>query len=553
MGFILTAAGVRVLRQPQGVERSGQQQQNHDRNPSAAGGGAMLGHTVEAPKALLLDGASLSIMMAAMIQPRQTTDRRPLALLAALLALHVATNLIWLAQTTSVEIGLPHNHLFQALDHALDLPGDGAWGQPDSFVYPLSSFFVRLLGPSYLSVTFVHTFFFLIAILGVFCLGRALRDSWTGLSAATLFSFMPAAYGMSRLYSDLPLATAAAAWALWALWRAARGWIWGWALAGALIVVAAYGMFVPSNTVLIALALAGPTCAALVAAYRRSGRGGRVVVAAVFAFVAGVTLLQIVSGALFENYYFKESARFADVSLWRHPHYVITQLVLLGGYVLRPLLALALIVGTVLAFRNKSEGRWFLLLGVVVPLVVLTLVPKRKDLNLFPLLPAAAVLTAMGLAQLRRARPLIAGLVAVAFLQFAYHTVTPYSPARLVDALRLSPGLEAPPYPWATAPYRHPPAHRAASAIVAEAARRYPPATRSTVHLVSMEEPRNDALQFELALMDRRIIYHGPEWQGGEPAVKGDLLLVPAGVPVPPGAEKIAATAFYGLYLPNSE
>ncbi len=480
-------------------------------------------------------------------------DPRPYRLLAALVAGHIVVNIVWLAMTSSVDIGLPHNHLYQALAHALDIDGARPWGNPHSYLYAFSALGVRMLGPSYLSVTLVHSMFFALAIVAVFLLGRDLAGPWGGLTAAALFSLTPAAYGMSRLFGDLPLATAITAWCMWALWRAGRGGAWGWALCGALILAGVYGLLVPSNAALIGLALLGPFCVALPTAYRRSRRAGRVAIVVVLGLLAGGALLQVVGGGLFESYYFKESARFAEASLWRHPRFAIAQLVLLGGYVLGPLLFVALAAATVIAFARQAEGRWVLLAGVVLPLLVLTIVPKRKDLNLFAILPAITVLTAIGLMQLRRARVIVVGLLTLALVSFFWHSFTPRQPTRMIDRLGLAAALEAPPYPWVTAPHRDPQARRVAVMIRDNMIRRRP---TGEIAVLSLECTSDDTLRFELALMERRMrLLQLCEEENPAAAWRAaNCLLIPSGAPPPAGAEKIAAAASYGLFTnPNAE
>lgn len=471
-------------------------------------------------------------------------DRRAVAALAALAAGHLAVNLVWLAQTTSVDIGLPHNHLYQALAQALDLSGARTWGNPHSVVYALSSFFVALFGPSYGSLTVVHSAFFVATLGAVYLLGRDLAGPWAGFAAAALASLTPGLYGAARLYSDLPLGTAVTAWALWLLWRSG-GLARPWPLVAlaALLVAGLSQLFVPSNAALIALALVGPALVALLAKPPTDDTSSRL---RRFA-LAGLTLLAVLAGLavvapdlLSPGYYAQESARFGDASLALHPHYAITQLVLLGGYVVRPVLFAALLLGAALLLRRRDDGRWFLLLAVLVPLLVLTIVPKRKDLNLFPLLPAIAVLTAVGLAKWKHGRIALTALLVVAVAQFGWNSFTPRTVPRAIAWLGLDDALEAPPYPWTTAPQADPPQHQLAVAVVAHAGGQ---------DVLSLGCATDDTLRFELALLDRRIRLRQRCEESAAAAALDDatLLVIPQGEATPAGFVEVWGGPLYSL------
>jgi 4-amino-4-deoxy-L-arabinose transferase-like glycosyltransferase len=474
-----------------------------------------------------------------------SVDRRTWLALAALIALHLGVNLVWLARTTSVDIGLPHNHLYQALAHAEGIEGARTWGNPDSPLYALSDLTVALLGRSYLAVTLPQTLLFFAALLGVFLLARAMAGPGAGIVAAALASFTPALFGMSRLYSDLPFGVALTAWCLWLLWRG-RAALWPWPVAAALALLGARAFFVPSNGPLVWLTLVGPALAAWLVFWRDRPTARRGLLALT---LLGATLAAylVFTGALDPAYYVAESGRFAAASLLDHPHFALSQFVLLGGYILGPLLAVAFVVGTFLAVRGRPEGRWFLLLAVLIPLVVLTIVPKRKDLNLFALLPAIAVLTAVGLAQLRRVRLWVAPLLVAALALFCWQSFTPREPAHLIRALDLEAALEAPPYPWADAPHADPPAHRVARAIVAA----LPPDETGLVY--SLDCVSDDTLRFELAVLAPGVrLRQACEEENAPPPPEADLLLTPGNLGPPPGWEPFENLGFYLLSKPAS-
>jgi len=465
-------------------------------------------------------------------------------LLGGLLLFHLLFNLYWLSATTSVDIGLPHNHLYQALAHAEGIEGARTWGNPDSLIYPLSTLAVRLGGPSYLSVACVHTLFFLLAMIGVYVLARELADPAAGLLAAALFGLTPAAFGISRVYSDLAFGMAVSAWALWLLWRTCGATRLFPALSlAALLPLGLSQMFVPSHGMLILLMLAGPAAVALFGRNEATAWSKRVLVAGSALIILIVAALLSLPHPFDVSYYSGESSRFAEASLIRHPRFLFSMLVLLIGYVQGPLLGGAFLFGAITAFVRRARGRWFLLSAIVPTVVALTIVPKRKDMNLFALLPALAVLTAVGLWHLRQRRLrriIIVALLLAAFGHFLYGSLTPHQPTVLIDRLGMRAAYEAPPYPWANAPYRDPAVHREATALV-EAAGTLESA--EPLRVLSTACAMDDTLRFELALLSRRLeLTQLCEIEEPAPILaSADLLLLPAPPTLPESEIRLAA------------
>lgn len=480
-------------------------------------------------------------------------QRRPghLWLLGGLLLFHLAFNSYWLSATTSVDIGLPHNHLYQALAHAEGIAGARTWGNPDSLIYPLSSLSARLFGPSYFSIAFVHTLFFLLALVGAYLLAGELAGPPAGLLAAALLSLTPAAFGLSRVYSDLACGMMIGAWSLWLLWRTrAATRLFPALLLAALLPCGMAQMFVPSHGMLIVLMLAGPAAVALLGRTEEASWTRKALVAG-----AALTMLAVAASLCLPrpfdlSYYAGESSRFTAASLSRHPGFVFSMLLLWAAYVQGPLLFGALLFGAATAFVRRARGRWFLSAAIVPTLVVLTIVPKRKDMNLFCLLPALAVLTAVGLMRIRHRgwrRVFIGVLLCAAFGQFLYGSLAPRRPAGLIERLGLREAYEAPPYPWMSPPEREAPVHRTAAAL-AEAAASLAPQPQP-VRIATTGCAMDDTLRFELALQSRRLelVQLCEVEQPAAVLTEADMLLLPAPVALAEDETRLSAWLDAGL------
>jgi hypothetical protein len=237
-----------------------------------------------------------------------------------------------------------------------------------------------------------------LALASLYGLGRRLADSETGAWAALFFATAPfVVFSLTNFQLDLPLA-AMVALALYALVRSEAFADPRWTLG--LGIVCGLGMLTkPPFATYVLPPLLWPLWRAL----RGGDRGRRLASAAMALAVAVLLALPWYGPRLFGlpmqilNRSFKQAAQqqnpepLTSVALLYYPRTLPTQIGLLGG---------ALLLWGLWAVRKRRETRAILWLATLGPFVLFSLIQNKNLRYTLPILPAAALVAAVGLRSL---------------------------------------------------------------------------------------------------------------------------------------------------------
>ncbi len=409
----------------------------------------------------------------------------PFALLLALLAFHVTVNVVWLATDPDPATNR-HSSEHTALLHYLVLkgyppvvthgprpayrvtwpsePGRGA-GDVEPLLQPFrmatdpgwvpmclfhltSVLLACLLGLSYTSMTLAGTVFFVITVGSVYALGRRLGDPWIGLLAAFVVASYPFVFGCPRQYFVYSSTTSMTALAV-ALLVCSEG-LRRPVMAALAAVAISLGMRAGESgteATLLLVNLAGPLCIAAGLAVRpvlaprgaRSYRGllGFALFLAVLLPTMGLKwyLTEFVTHTLLLNLRMGGSSDAAvAVSLPRDTlgFYTVHLRELTLVQIRSAPLLLAAMGGIVWQGSDwRNPNTWTLATWILAPTILLSALVQKNPWYLSPILPALAVLTALGLDALRgRTRRIAVGVVVAAgIVQFAWMTAFPNASA----------------------------------------------------------------------------------------------------------------------------
>ncbi len=347
--------------------------------------------------------------------------RRPRVALAALWLAVSATAVVWMAIDRRPPEWDHANHLERAVDcyRSLRIVSDSGVREileASSFYPPVVTCTTGLLYLVFpvapLTAQAVMLGFLGLAVACLYGLGRRLADVETGLWAAFFFATAPfVVFSLTNFQLDLPLA-ATVALALYALVRTEDFSVPRWVLG----LGAALGLGILTKPP-FAIYMAPPLVFTLWRVLRSADRRRRLCWAAVSLAVGGALALPWYGPRLFGlpmqilNRSFKQAAEqqnpepLTATALLFYPRTLPTQLGLLAGL---------LLLWGLWALRKNRAARPVLWLATLGPFVVFSLIQNKNLRYTLPILPAAALVAAIGLRSLPAVWRRVAGLAAVA-------------------------------------------------------------------------------------------------------------------------------------------
>ena len=347
--------------------------------------------------------------------------RLPRVALAALWLAVSATAAVWMAIDRRPPEWDHANHLERAVDcyRSLRIVSDSGVSEileASSFYPPVATCTAGLLYLVFpiapLTAQAVMMGFLGLAVACLYGLGRRLADVETGLWAAFFFATAPfVVFSLTNFQLDLPLA-ATVALALYALVRTEDFSVPRWALG----LGAALGLGILTKPP-FAIYMAPPLIWSLWRAQNAAERRRRLGWAAVSLAVGGALALPWYGPRLFGlpmqilNRSFKQAAEqqnpepLTATALLFYPRTLPTQLGLLAGL---------LLLWGLWALRKNRAARPVLWLATLGPFVVFSLIQNKNLRYTLPILPAAALVAAIGLRSLPSAWRRVAGWAAVA-------------------------------------------------------------------------------------------------------------------------------------------
>ena len=291
------------------------------------------------------------------------------------------------------------------------------------FFYATTLPFVWFVQPTVDAMLTVNVLYLGLLIFSTYGIGRMLVGGRAGLLAAFLVSMYPLIYGLSRYYlADVAL-TAVTAFAVFCLvWSQAFMRRWPSLLLGVTI-----GVGVLTKWTFIVF-LAGPLVVAVVMTLRHATRSRvtNMVLAGLISLVIGLpwflTNLEPLQ-AFLEFNRLLAAPQEGEAPVWSLESWTYYWRELLNQQVLLPFTLLALAGGVLALRRCRVNGYgWMLLSWVAVGYVASTLFINKDTRYTMPYLPALALISAIGLSQLRRAtvrHAWLALIVLYALVQFA--------------------------------------------------------------------------------------------------------------------------------------
>ena len=280
----------------------------------------------------------------------------------------------------------------------------GAWTWPKLF-YVYTALVNLLFGLTPLVTILSNIPVMALLIVSVYCLGATLGDRKTGLLVAFLVSFYPGVFGLSRKYGlDFPLG-AMVALSIAVLVRS-RGFNDGRKSILLGFIVGA-GMLVKGQIVIF---LAGPFLISLTTSLikEKPRRWTRVLH---FILMAGISLLISslwwwgIAGDLSRAYFghverdlsLPLNLAFPTLSFGWWTFYLFYSIIDIS-----PLLFIFFLLALPIFLLSKIEQKWMLLAWIIVPYIVWTVTFQKSYLYFFPSYPAFALITALGIARLKK-------------------------------------------------------------------------------------------------------------------------------------------------------
>jgi len=339
--------------------------------------------------------------------PEPLLARRPVLAVAALWLIVVALASTWVLIDRRPPEWDHANHLERAVDchRSLRIVADSGPREileASSFYPPVATcaagllYLVLPIAP--LTAQAVMMAFLALAMAALYGLGRRLADAETGVWAAFLFATAPfVVFSLTNFQLDLPLA-AMVAFAVYALVRSESFGNARWSLA--LGAVFGFGMLTKPP---FAIYAAPPVLWGLWCALRSPDRRRRLGWAAAALAIGALLALPWYGPRLFGlpmqilNRSFKQAAEqqnpepLTSAALSYYPRTLPTQLGLLGG---------ALLLWGLWALRKHRAARSLLWLATLAPFVLFSLIQNKNLRYTLPILPAAALVAAVGLRSL---------------------------------------------------------------------------------------------------------------------------------------------------------
>ena len=295
----------------------------------------------------------------------------------------------------------------------------GLWASDDyptevPLAYLLPAVVHKVSGGSLLATALTPQLFLAVMLFSVYGIGRRAGGPWIGVAAAVIAGGYPGVYLLARTHHH-SLATGAMAAALICLLAYSRGFtrLWICALAG---ITAYVSTLVPESMAfvgLIGLIVAGPFAMEFVRLIRRSRSRP---VDAIWGMI-GLALFLAPACHLVDltrfNTFINSGQNFladmtANARIGSHVPESLHGILPFFAYffnlsfdVGRPMMTLWLVAGAVLLWRAPRGERLSVALSVAVPLVLLSVMPKKGSWYITPLCPGFALITALGLRGLR--------------------------------------------------------------------------------------------------------------------------------------------------------
>lgn len=335
---------------------------------------------------------------------------------------------------------------------------EGYWNEP-SLSFFLPALLHALSGHRIEAAVLTPQLFLALTLLSVYGIGRRAGGPWTGLAAAAIASGYPGIVELAYTHHD-SMATGAMAIAVVCLLQYSDGFtrLWASALGGiALFVSSCVGESV-AGFMLVCLIVAGPLLVEWIRfALRIRGGWRRVLRAVAGQALFAAPLVLWFDGGRIGYFRTREGEAWGEMSaratIGSHvPEFLDGPLGLLAYFFeitfdfVQPLMTLWLIAGAVLLYRAPRGGRVAMMLSVAVPLVLLSVMPKKASWYILPILPSLAVLTALGLRGWRtgRMRTRMLGAAAACGIATAlFYSLAPPAWHSRLDADRISPSIKS--------------------------------------------------------------------------------------------------------------
>jgi 4-amino-4-deoxy-L-arabinose transferase-like glycosyltransferase len=345
------------------------------------------------------------------LDPHKRREAVLLSVLGLLWLSHVGANVFWLARDTRPPTYDMAGHASVTLRVANHIAAGELRPAARLLLvqnYPpllyLTAAPLAIVGPPTIdTLTLVNLFFLALLMLATYGIARELVGPDYGLVAGALVSLYPLVYGLSRqLLVDFPLTTTVTL-TVWLLLRAGRfdsSW-------RSLALGVALGFGVLSKTTFVSF-VAAPLLIAAVRALKQPSRRRLLnlgLAAATPAVMAARWYLPNLSNQLrFIRFQAFAAAAEGDPQVSSLASWLYYLSAAGEVQIMLPLLValLAAIVAVVLSRRLRSDWRvWMMLAWLAVPYVLVSLQPNKDPRYSMPLLPAAAVITALGLSTIR--------------------------------------------------------------------------------------------------------------------------------------------------------
>ena len=328
---------------------------------------------------------------------------------------------------------------------------------------PLSFFLPAVVhkvsGGSLMATALTPQLFLAVLLFSVYGIGRRAGGPWIGLAAAVMAGGYPGVYLLARTHHD-SLATGAMAAAVICMLVYSRGFsrLWICALAGTTAYVSTLMPESMAFVGLIGLIVAGPLAMEYVRLIRRSrSRPANAIWGMMGLAIFLAPACALVDLNRFGIFIGSGQSFLADMTanarVESHVPDSLHGVLPFFAYffniafdMARPVMTLWLVVGAVLLWRAPRGERLSVVLSVVVPLVLLSVMPKKGSWYITPLCPGLALITALGLRGIRslKLRRWALGLAAACGLLMPLHlALIPPHYRDLVDLDRIWPRIKA--------------------------------------------------------------------------------------------------------------
>ncbi len=394
----------------------------------------------------------------------------PLALLVAVVAGHACALGVWIRADGDATSGVCCGLALPVIEEMRERvtlagrTGESAW-HPDQGLIPLyATALFHALGRDPDTPLLAVLGAFALAQIFLFALGRELKGPWAGLLAATLMPLFPAIAFLTRRWDvQGPQLAILCAGALLAI--RSRGFTRPLSTAGfvVLVTLGAMSSCRETDNILVVFALASMATGGVLRAWilRRGPRGepvsrtrsliGTGVVLAALVVLEFTVIHLLVPQQAHTIHpllrYVEETGRdeFQVQLPWWHARHLTAYLAHLFWHGLTPWLAVVVAAATAL-FLRFGRGRAEVAAWALVPLIVLSLLPKKNFYYLAVIYPALPLMAALGIASLRRRQVAIAGALVLCALGVLFWTARSFPSGPVAGPLERwirDPGLRA--------------------------------------------------------------------------------------------------------------